>query len=84
MDKLVGGVREVVIDDVLHLRNVQPSGGDGGSYENLEPALSEVCESLLPLPLCSVPVDAGGQKILSGQVGGQVVCAGLFLQEQIK
>ena len=79
MDELVGGVGEVVVDHVLHLGNVQPSGGDSGGHEDLETALSEVSERLLPLPLRPVPVDAGGQKILSGQVGGQVVCAGLFL-----
>ena len=79
MDELICGVWEVIVDNVLHLGNVQPSSGDSGGHENLEPALSEVSERLLPLPLRPVPVDAGGQKILSGQVGGQVVCAGLFL-----
>ena len=42
MDELVGGVGEVVVDDVLHLGNVQAPGGDGGGYEDLKPALGEV------------------------------------------
>ncbi len=70
MDELVGCVGEVVVDHVLDLGNVKSSGGDSGGYEDPEPALGEVCERLLPLPLRSVPVDAGGQKIFSRQVGG--------------
>ena len=42
VDELVGGVGEVVVDDVLHLGNVQAPGGDGGGYEDLKPALGEV------------------------------------------
>ena len=60
MYELIGGVRKVVVDDMLDLGNVQTPGGDCGGYENLEPAVSEVGQGLLPLPLGPVPVDAGG------------------------
>ena len=59
MDELICGVWEVIVDNVLHLGNIQPSSGDSSGHEDLKSALSEVCQGLLPLPLCSVPVDAG-------------------------
>ena len=80
MDILVHFVRHVVVDDVLHQGNVQSSPGHGGSHQDGKLPGGEVGQSLLPLSLGSVPVDAGGGVALAREVGGQVVGGGLFLQ----
>ena len=79
VDELVRGVRHVVVDDVLDVGNVETAGRHGGGHQDLEPALGEVCEGLLPLPLGAVAVDAGRGHVLGRQVGGQVVSAGFLL-----
>ena len=82
MNELVCRVRHVVVDDVLDVGNVEPAGRHGGGHQDLEPALGEVCEGLLPLPLGAVAVDAGRGHVLCRQVGGQVVSAGFLLQRK--
>ena len=81
MDEFVGAVGHVVVDDVLDLRDVETSGGDSGGHQDLVFTLGEVRESLLPLPLGPVSVDAGGGHALSREVSGQVVCACLLLNK---
>ena len=82
MDVLVHLVRHVVVDDVLDQGDVQTSPGHGGSHQDGEFPGGEVGQSLLSLALGSVPVDAGGGVTLSGEVGGQVVGRGLFLEKE--
>ena len=80
MDILVHFVRHVIVDDVLDQGNVQASPGHGGSHQDWIFPGGEVSQSLLPLTLSSVPVDAGGGVTFSREVGSQVVSRGLFLQ----
>ena len=79
MNVLVHLVGHVVVDDVLDVGNVEPAGRHGGGHQDFKPALGEVCEGLLPLPLGAVAVDAGGGHVLCRQVSGQVVSAGFLL-----
>ena len=80
MDILVHFVGHVVVDDVLDQGDVQTSPGHGGSHQDWIFPGGEVSQSLLPLPLGSVPVDAGSGVTFSREVGSQVVSSGIFLK----
>jgi hypothetical protein len=85
VDIFVHVVRHVVVDDVGHPRDVQPSGSYSSGHKDRLASHAEVIQGLLSLPLQPVTVDTGCGKTLLAQVGGKEVSILLGLgKEKVK
>ena len=60
VDVVLGDHRQLVVDDVGQLLDVEAAGGDVGRHEDGDAALLEVGQRLDPLGLALVAVDRGG------------------------
>ncbi len=56
---VLGGVRDVVVDDVRDPLDVDAAGSDVGRDQDLHPPPAEIAERALPLALAPVPVEGG-------------------------
>lgn len=54
VDILVNVVREVKVDHMLHIWNIQTPGSYRGGHQDCPSAGAKVCQSLLSLPLLTV------------------------------
>ena len=81
MNVVLDVLREVVVDNVLNVRNVQTSTGYIGGNENGNLALAEVFQGSVALGLVFITVDGCHWPTASAELVGQVVTGSLGLCE---
>ena len=75
VDVVLGGHRQLEVDDVGQAVDVDPAGGDVGRHEDRHPARLEVVQGPDPLGLAAVAVDRRGRDAVPLELLGEPVGA---------
>ncbi len=81
MDVLLDVGRQVEVDDVLDVRDVETAGGNGRGDEDRGPSTAELPQGLLALTLRAVTVDGSNRVVFGSQERLERVRALLRLDE---
>src|ERR1700755_3263795 len=67
MDEVFGDLREIEVDDVGDVVNIETAGGDVGGDEDLEASRIETGQRRVALRLAAIAVDHGGREAVTNQ-----------------
>jgi hypothetical protein len=81
MDVVVNVGREIIVDDVGDVGNIETTSSHSSSDEDGATTVSEELQSTLTLALGSVTVNGSGREVLVDEEVGQRVCHALGLDE---
>jgi hypothetical protein len=81
VDVSLRDVRQLIVDDVRHLIDVDAAGGDVGRHQRSHPRHAQVRERMLALGLTFVAVDGGNADARRTEVTGDPVRAALGTRE---
>src|ERR1039458_9038430 len=84
MNKVLGHLGHIEVDDVRHVGHVDTAGGNVGGNEHAMTALGEAAQSLIALGLRAVAVNLRGGMAAANEATSYAVCAVLGAHENQK
>ena len=78
-----GTLRQIIVDNMLNMRNVQSSRGNVGCYQNTVFLFPEIRNDFLPQALFQIAVNGAGRQRKFVQFSGETFCAEFCFDENL-